>query len=113
MNTVDTLSIILSYRKANLAKVASTCKKWKAINSEYNDAVKMNFLLDTSYQTRAEVFLELDKEMFNVSKAFVSSYDDYNSDWRDAENEDEHQYNWYAWREYSFFYEQTMAQAAA
>jgi len=108
MNTYDTLDIVLSYRKANLANVAATCKEWNAANSKFNDKVKMEYLEECAFQARGEVFLELDKEMFNVSNGFVS-YDDYSSDWRDVEDENEHESNWYAFREYSFFYEQTMA----
>ena len=110
MNTNDTLSIILSYRKANLANVASTCKEWNSMNSKFNDEVKMEYLGESAFKAQEDVFLELDKEMFNVSNGFVL-YDDYSSDWRDLEDENEHEYNWYALREYSFFYEQTMARS--
>ena len=109
MNTMDThtLSIILSYHKENLAKVSFTCKEWNSTNSKFNDEVKMKYLADTSFKTREKVYLELDKEMFNVSKGFVP-YEDYYTDWRDEAFEDEHQINWYAWRKYSFFYKQAI-----
>ena len=104
MNTADTLELILSCDKTCLAKIASTCKKWNVTNSMRYDEEKMYYLQDEALRNRKAVFIELDKEMFNVSNGFVS-YDDYCSDWRDAEDENELQDNWYAFREYSFFYD--------
>lgn len=107
MDTDDTLELILSYHKTSLAKVASTCKRWNNINSNYYDKAKMSYLQDQALSTRQAVYLELDKEMFNVSKGFVS-FDLYNSKWRN-DNEHFHQANWYAFREFSFFFDYKMS----
>ena len=107
METPDTLELILSYHKTCLAKIASTCKKWNSINSKCYDDEKMSYLQNQAFLARQAVYNELDKEMFNVSNGFGSN-DQYHSEWRN-DNENFHEANWYAFREFSFFFDYKMS----